>query len=179
MRHFLWIFILLFGAAVAEGWAGGTGWALPALAVTAFYLMQVFGWRRPLLLGLFAGAIIDLGFGRPYPLTPLLVLPAIAGLATLWHRSGSRHSLAMQMLPGALCGLIQAGVILAADSFAVEPWFWRLFLHNTLLLLALAGEGMLLLPLLCLAYDHWARRLALPQYLTLHPPSGRPAIHVA
>ncbi len=176
MREILWIFVLSFGAAVLEAWAGTAGWMAPLLPCALFYLAAAAtDWRRILPAALLAGAVLDIAYGRTLPVTALGILPILLCLARFWRREGNCRTVLIQIVPGAFCGLVQ-GVLLSALSFQQENQFWRLFAHNLWLTLGLAAQGAVLLPLACLLLDPSARQLTLPPYLNSSFP-GRARVH--
>lgn len=158
------ILLTVFGALLAELGIGRYGVAAPVLATAVFYLATIYGWRRPFLPAVFAGAVLDATLGRHAPVSVLLVLPLALGLAQFWRHEGICRYLMVQMLPGAFLGLFQAAVLLTAESFLGERFFWGLLRHNLWAALQLMVGGMVALPLVCGVLDRVARRLALPRY---------------
>ncbi len=172
-----WIILAVVVSLVLELWAGAVGLALPLLATTAFYLAVTFGWKRAFLPAATGGLVLDVTVGRSLPCMSLLVLPAVLALAHFWRREGNCRSVQIQMVPGALAGLLQAGILLTIESFAVEHLFWRLLVRNLWVSLQLTAGGMLFLPVVIWSLDSLHKALNFPRYQTIQ--QQRPEPHVS
>jgi len=111
-----------------------------------------------------AGLILDSTLGRSFPYSATMILPGVMGLAQFWRREGNCKVTGYQTVPGGLCGLWQAGILLTMESFSREQMNWRLSVHMLWIIVQYLGFGVILLPLLCRTWDRIAGRLALPRY---------------
>ena len=160
----LYILASITGFLVLELWLGWYQAAAPVLSAGAFYLTVIYGWRLLFFPLVLAGVVMDLTLGRSFVYHAALILPGVMGLAQFWRREGNCRVLAYQMVPGGLCGLWQAGILLALESFGRERITWRLVLHNLWIAAQYTGFGVILLPVLCRIWDRIAGRLTLPRY---------------
>ncbi len=168
----VWILLVAFGAAFLELAAGFYALAVPAVAVAAFYLASVFGWRAAAIPVMLAAAAVDFQSGRHVPATALLVLPGVMALARFWRNEGNCRMLPLQAVPGVLCGALQAAILLPLESFGQERFFWRLLAHNLWLAFQMAASGALLTPVLCGLLDRPASKLGLRRYQAVAEPQA-------
>ncbi len=166
----VWISLVAFAAVLLELAAGLYGLPVPAVAVAVFYLAAVFGWRAAVFPALLAAAVPEILFGQ-FPVLPLLAVPGVMAMARFWRSEGNRRLLPLQAVPGAVCGLLQAAVLLPVESFGQERFFWRLLAHNLWLTLQMTAMGALLGPVFCHLLDRLAGRLGFGRYQTAHPAS--------
>ncbi len=161
--NLIWIWLIMFLAAVLEVVAGNLGLFVPLAALAGFYLLVTFGWRSALTPILAAVMIVDATYGRNYfigiPLTLYLTL-----LSLLWRRRGNCQTIPVQALPGIAVGLAWAGAVLFCESFLMEHFFWGLTRHNLWLLLQAVLGSLILLPLLCRGLDSLAHACGFWQY---------------
>ncbi len=100
----LWLILTSALSVIAELCLGHLGIAIPLTAMTGFYLTVAFTWKKSLLLFLASCVLLDLGFGRPFPVSWLLV-PYAMLLAQFWRQHGNTSAFLLQFIPGLAIGL--------------------------------------------------------------------------
>jgi hypothetical protein len=159
-----WAFVIVFAALILELWCGAARLPLPWLAAATLYVGTTNRGASGAAAPLAAGVLLDVTLGRGFPVTAALVVPAVLWLAAAWRRYGVCGLRIAQAAPGAAAGLIQALFTLAVVALPAEPLTTTFVFRAGVGVAAAAAAGALLLPLLCLALDPLARRLALPLY---------------
>jgi hypothetical protein len=171
------ITVILFAAVLLELWAGTNGCCLPAVALAGFYATVAWGWRASFVPLLLTAVILDATLGRRFPVSALLLAPAVLFLARFWRRKGNCRQLSVQWVPGALVGFIQGALLLASEGLLVERLFWRLAVQDAWYWAQYTVTGALLLGAACAVLDRIARALNLPVYL--EPSAGRLKAHAS
>jgi hypothetical protein len=169
------IVVIMFAALLTELWAGAHNGCLPAVAVAGFYVTVAWGWRVTFLPLLLTATIIDATLGRHFPVSALLLAPAILLFARFWRREGNCRPPGIQFIPGALIGCMQGVLLLVNESLLAERLFWRLLVQDMWYWCQYTVGGALLLITACTVLDPVARMLALPVYI--EPPAARPQAH--
>lgn len=159
----LWIIICLVTGVLTEIGVSTYGLVLPLTVVLVHYLAVVFGWRTLLVPALLGGAWLDIIYGRR-PGATLAVMVAALLVATVWRRQGNCRHLVAQAAPGAVQGAVSLLILFTSECLLVERPTWGLLWHGCRMGLQFLGGAALLVPLLCLVLDHFAKRLGLPQY---------------
>ena len=150
---------------VVELWAGGGNWLLPMWSVTAFYATVVYGWRWSFFPWAVAGLVLDVTYGRAFPVTTVVLLPLALLLARFWRREGNCRLLGVQAIPGAILGMVLCLPALWWESCRPENIMsWRLMLHAGFLGLQWVAGSALLLPAVCWTLYRAAKPLNLPRY---------------
>ncbi|MFA5206034.1 MAG: hypothetical protein WC708_16680 [Lentisphaeria bacterium] len=164
----LFLSVCAAGGLVVELWAGSGNWLLPAWSVTAFYATVVHDWRLSFFPWAIAGLILDVAYGRAFPVTAVLLLPLAVLLARFWRREGYCRSIPTQAIPGAVLGLALCMPALWWEGCRPENQLgWRLMLHMGFLGLQWMVGSALLLPAVCWGLDKLAARLSLPRYQSI------------
>ncbi|MDQ0291594.1 hypothetical protein [Oligosphaera ethanolica] len=163
----LWLIIVLLLAALLELLAGGSGFAMPVLAVAGFYFAVLRHWRPLLLPYMAAGLALDLCFARVVP-PHVLIMPLVLFGGRMWCFSGELKTPLVQALPGAGVGLLASlavvgGQLLQGHAVLSQPGQVLFYVLENVL------WGMILLPLSCLVLDGVARFLALRRYSRVTP----------
>lgn len=153
-----WLYCIGMLAMIAEIIVGNSGFFVPVLALAAFYVCVVFGWRRTLLVFAVLGSFLDLAVGRSVPLQLALLAVALL-MAQFWRRHGDCAHPAAQVLPGVILGSTCG--TLAWLTCRPPDAFFNLggMLMDVSVFLIAAVSGAVLLPLGCLLLDTMGARL--------------------
>ena len=161
----VWLIFTSATSVILEVCLGHRGYTIPLTAMTGFYLAVAYTWRRAIICFLAACILLDLGFGRPLPVSWLLV-PYVMLLAQYWRQHGNTTERLLQVLPGVAVGAGAVGTTLAygtmrsflsetpADSFSTHMVFQALV------------SSFVLMPILTVVLDSLAKPLALRRYAT-------------
>ena len=128
--------------------AGNLGFALPAAGIVLFYFGLVGSFPRAAAAAAGYGLVLDLIYGRPYPVSALVLPVALAAGAALQHRIDS-YLLDAAPLGAAVAftvtlGNTLAGWLLSGRAPETGPLIWRL-LFNSAMGAAALPAGILLL----------------------------------
>lgn len=159
----LWFIFTNAISVIAEVCLGHYGIVIPFTAMTGFYLTVAYAWRNALFPFLVSCVLLDLGLGRPFPLTWLIV-PYVMLIAQYWRQHGNTLDAMLQLIPGLAIGLGALGASLAytaTRSFLSETpggcFSSRLFIQ------CLTGSCALM-PILTKILDLLAKSLSLKCY---------------
>ena len=161
----IWLIFISASSVILEVCLGHFGYTIPLTAMTGFYLTVACTWRKTIICFLAACVLLDLGFGRPFPVSWLLV-PYVMLLAQYWRLHGNTTERLLQVLPGIAVGAGAVGCALAYGAM-------RSFLSETpadsfspsMVLQALVSS-VVLMPILTVLLDAFASSLALRRYAT-------------
>ena len=159
----VWFIFTSAASIILEVCLGHYGYTIPLTAMTGFYLAVAYTWRKAILCFLVACVLLDLGFGRPFPVSWLMV-PYVMLLAQYWRKHGNTKERLLQVLPGLAIG---AGAIACVAAYGAM----RSFLSETpaemvssrMVIQALASS-FILLPVLTVFLDSLAKSLGLRRY---------------
>jgi len=161
--QFIWLSTIFFVSAVLEFIIAGIGILIPLVTLTAFYCFITFRASAVVPLAVLTAASLDLILGRSLILhTGVLALVGVA--AQQWIRRGDCTVTLLQALPGAVCALAWACIMITGESLAEENVFPELFMHNILLIIEVVIISAVLTPLGIHALDYGAAILEQPQY---------------
>ena len=159
----IWFIFTCATSVIAEVCLGHYGIVIPLTAMTGFYLTVSFSWRKALIPFLFSCILLDLGLGRPFPLS-WLIIPYILLIAHYWRQHGNTMDALLQLIPGLAIGVGALAISLAYTvirSFLSEIpgacFSSRLFLQ------CLTG-ACALMPILTKILDMLAKPLTLKHY---------------
>lgn len=161
----VWFIFTSAASVILEVCLGHFGLTIPLTALTGFYLAVAYTWRKAILCFLASCVLLDLGFGRPFPVSWLLV-PYVMLLAQYWRQHGNTTERLLQVIPGLAIG---SGAIACTAAYGAM----RSFLSETpadsvsirMVLQALASS-FFLMPILSVLLDSLAWPLALRRYAT-------------
>lgn len=148
----------LFLSIYFEILAGSLGIIVPFTALSVFYFSVTFGWRSGLFIGLLAGTVLDMLYGRTLMLTPIAML-TVAVFSVVWLHQGEPESVLLHFLPGAITAFITVFPILLINSI-----YYSAFFNNFLILVFSTIAGAMLLPMMIPLYDAIAKKLDLLLY---------------
>jgi len=152
------IFLMLFCSIYFEILIGSLGIIIPFTALTIFYFSITKGWITGMLLGLIAGTILDLLYGRIYLLSSFSMI-SIAGLSIFWLHQGDPESVLLHFLPGALIAFLSVFPILLLNTI-----FYGAIINNLFILTFSSISGAILLPIIIPFYDILAKKIGITQY---------------
>ncbi len=154
------IFLCVFISVYLEVLAGALGIVMPLTALCVFYLAVSRGWISGMFVGMLAGAVLDLLYGRSMLISAFLMI-AVAGLSNVWIHWGDTHSALFHFLPGACAALVAVIPPVILNSMRLAS------LHNSILVLIFSTlSGAVLLPVMIPLYDLAAEMVGLPLYST-------------
>ena len=161
----VWLIFTSATSVIMEVCLGHFGFTIPLTAMTGFYVTVAYTWRKSILCFLASCVLLDLGFGRPFPVSWLLV-PFVMLLAQYWRQHGNTTERLLQVIPGLAVG---AGAIACTTVYGAI----RSFLSETpadsvsprMVLQALLSS-FFLMPVLTALLDCLAKPLALRRYAT-------------
>lgn len=165
----VWLVFCSFFSMLLETVLSTHGVAVPAVHAVAFYLVVAYGWQRVLVPTAVAGMMLDVVLGRVFPCS-LLALPLVMVMALFWRRQGDCRHRALQVIPGALVGLVTGTVAVACERALPAQFNGQLVLGLAALILRVALGGAVALPVLAWALDGVARRLAVCDYSNVQEP---------
>ena len=161
----LWLILTSAISVIAELCLGHFGLAIPLTAMTGFYLTVAYTWKKSILLFLASCVLLDLGFGRPFPVSWLLV-PYAMLLAQFWRQHGNTSAFLLQFIPGLAIGLGALATSMAYSatrSFLSETpgdFYPSRFAFHCL------ASAIVLMPFLTRILDTLAKSLSLRCYST-------------
>ena len=161
----VWLIFISATSVILEVCLGHFGLTIPLTALIGFYLAVAYTWRKAILCFLASCVLLDLGFGRPFPVSWLMV-PYVMLLAQYWRQHGNTTERLLQVIPGLAIG---SGAIASIVAYGAM----RSFLSETpaesvsmrMLFQALASS-FCLMPVLSVLLDSLAWPLALRRYAT-------------
>ena len=159
----VWLILISAASVILEVCLGHFGFAIPLTALTGFYLAVAFTWRKSILCFVASCILLDLGLGRPFPVSWLMV-PYVMLLAQYWCQHGNTRETLLQIIPGLAIGAGAIGCTMAYGAM-------RSFLSETpsdsvsprMIIQALVSS-FFLMPILTVLLDSLARALALRRY---------------
>ena len=159
----IWLIFTSAASVILEVCLGHFGFTIPLTAMTGFYLAVAYTWRKAIICFMASCVLLDLGFGRPFPVSWLMV-PFVMLLAQYWRQHGNTTERLLQVIPGLAVG---AGAIACTTIYGTM----RSFLSETpsdsvsthMVLQALLSS-FILMPVLTLLLDSLANPLALRRY---------------
>lgn len=160
---FVWAFICMFGAVVAELVLGGYGLIVPVFAVCSFYFLVLLDWRVSLPLLLVLGSVLDLAFGRRFP-CQVVVVSLLVPLALGWRRHGDCIHRLAQVIPGIVVGSVSGSVALVLVRLPGSGLTWDFAWRNAVIFAEFALGGALALPAVSALFDRFAARFDLPRF---------------
>lgn len=105
MGKFIYISLVLFFSLLLQIYTGNIGLIIPVMVLSVFYLTIIFDWQAGILSGVFAGATLDLLYGRSLFLSPFINI-FVVFLAILWLHKGELKILTIQMIPASILSFI-------------------------------------------------------------------------
>ena len=101
----VFIFLLIFLSIYIEVLAGSMGILFSLTALSVFYFSISHGWSVGLFVGLCAGTILDMLYGRGLLLTQFSMM-MVTGFSVFWLHHGEPESVLLHFLPGAVISFI-------------------------------------------------------------------------
>ncbi|MFZ2653315.1 MAG: hypothetical protein WAX69_00220 [Victivallales bacterium] len=155
-----YIFLVLFVSIMLEVMLGSANVIIPLTGMSLFYFSMVHGWRIGLFLGFFSGIVVDMLFGREFPVSALGFM-GVSGVTAFWLLKGETKDVYLHVIPGVLTGLVSIlPVILVYWKDMALCGAGDVFI---LLLIALAS-GAFLLPFLIFLLDSVSEWLGMELY---------------
>jgi len=145
---------------------GLSGIPIPLTTVTAFYFAIISRWKKSLFILIISFVFLDAGFGRTCP-SSCLMAPFILFLAALWRFQGNTSMILLQILPGAAIGafyLISTAIYTTLHALLLEA---PLQAFSTALAFKYILGAACSLPVIILALDYIAKKLALRRYCSI------------
>lgn len=158
MYSIVFILLTLFFAIYCEVLVGSIGIIIPLTALSVFYFSVSFGWKSGIFIGIIAGTILDMLYGRTFPLSAYTML-AVAIFSLIWLHQGEPESVLLHFLPGTVSSFINVFPFLLLNTIHYGG-----IANNFFILLFSMVAGALMLPVLILVYDFLAKKLGLWQY---------------
>ncbi|MBN1865018.1 MAG: hypothetical protein JW808_08965 [Victivallales bacterium] len=154
------MFLCVFFSVYLEVLAGSLGVVIPMTALCVFCISVSRGWITGMSVGMVAGAVLDLLYGRSM-LVSAFSMMAIAGLSNMWLYWGDTQSAFFHFLPGACAAMV--AVLPAVTLNSLRPGS----LYSSVLILTFSMlTGAFLLPMLIPLYDLAAEMVGMPLYRT-------------
>ena len=161
----VWFIFTSAASVILEVCLGHFGVTIPLTAMTGFYLTVAYTWRKTIICFLTSCILLDLGFGRPFPVSWLMV-PYVMLLAQYWHQHGNTTERLLQVIPGLAIGASAIGCDMAYGAM-------RSFLSetpadsvSTRMVLQALVSSFFLMPIMTALLDSLAKSLALRRYST-------------
>jgi len=164
MIHAAYIFVLLFLALFLQLLLGSVGIVFPLSALIIFYLAVVYSWKVMLFPALLAGIILDLLYGRAFPLSSV-TLPVIVFFAVLWVNKGIPSDTYLQFIPAVLSALIYCFPIFVINDYVFSFGSYSVIISLILFILTLFISILVFIPLI-LALDFLNFKLRINLYRT-------------
>ena len=159
----VWTSLLALTSVLAEVLVGNWLFAIPFVAVTAFYFTVLLDWRSMATVFLFAALLGDFLWGRALPLTAFS-LPVVVQIAHFWRQHGHCRQVAVQSLPGGLVGIGASALWIVFGALPAERLSSDLVWFSLRTIIAAAVGSAILLPCMCWLLDTCAHVMGFPQY---------------
>ena len=160
MYNAIFVFLVIFISVYLEVLFGSFGLLLPFTALSVFYLSVTHSVKIGILIGIIAGVILDMLYGREMMLSPFSMI-IIALLGHYWLFQGEIDSLFMHFLPGAGIAFVSVVPIVSYNVI-----FLNTSLSNFINCFFAIIAGGIMLPFLIAILDHLAGITGLTQYKT-------------
>lgn len=154
----MFIFLVIFVSLYFEVMAGSMGIFIPLTSLAVFYFAINRGWVVGMLIGMIAGTVLDLLYGRTLMLSPFTMMFA-AGISLFWLHQGDPESVLLHFLPGAFVAFINTFPILLINSI-----HYGSYMQNFFNLIFSTVAGALILPIMIPLLDALAKKVAIPLY---------------
>lgn len=154
----MFVFLVVFFSLYFEVMAGSMGIFFPLTPLVVFYFAINRGLITGMFIGLVAGAVLDLLYGRTLLLSPFTMMAA-AGISLFWLHQGDPESVPLHFLPGAFVAFITTFPLLLINYVQYGS-----FLENFFNLVFCTVAGAILLPIMIPFLDSLAKKVELPLY---------------
>lgn len=158
MFSIVFTFLILFFAIYFEVLAGSMGIIIPLTALSVFYFSVTFGWKLGLFIGIIAGAILDMLYGRAFLLSPYTMI-TVCIFSFIWLHQGEPESVLLHFLPGTMTAFINVFPFLLLNTI-----YYGGFFNNLFIMIFSIIAGAMLLPIIIPIYDSLAKKSGILQY---------------
>ncbi len=158
----LYFIIILIIAIIAEILLGYYELIFPALAITASYIVCLFGWRKTSIIIFCAAISLDILYGRTFFITPFLLALTI-WLSVSWNSNIGVKTVSTRILIGCLISLFYCVPLYLLKIIFVEFKFATLCSSFLVLFISIVFASAIN-PLIINILDKFTRILGLNSY---------------
>ena len=134
------------------------GLIIPLTALSLFYFAIAHGWIAGMFIGILAGTMLDMLYGRTLMFSPFSMM-FVAGISIFWLHKGEPESVILHFFPGAFVAFITVFPILLINTI-----HYGAVMSNFFILIFSTVAGAILLPIMIPLYDSLAKKQGLPLY---------------